>query len=200
MDGIELSNKIKSDKRTSHIPIILLTAFTGEEEQLKGLETGANDYLTKPFNFDILNIKIRNLLLLNTSWKNTYTKLLKVLPADVEIESSGERLLAKAITCLEKNINNHQFSVVDLSNQLGMSRGALYAKILEFTGMPPVEFIRSFRLDRAASLLLKSDMTVSQIAYEVGFATPHYFSRSFKNKFNVLPSEYRKSVITEVSE
>jgi len=199
MDGIELSNKIKSDKRTSHIPIILLTAFTGEEEQLKGLETGANDYLTKPFNFDILNIKIRNLLLLNTSWKNTYTKLLKVLPADVEIESSGERLLAKAITCLEKNINNHQFSVVDLSNQLGMSRGALYAKILEFTGMPPVEFIRSFRLDRAASLLLKSDMTVSQIAYEVGFATPHYFSRSFKNKFNVLPSEYRKSVVSEVS-
>ena len=97
MDGIELSKKIKSDKRTSHIPIILLTAFIGEADQLKGLETGANDYLTKPFNFEILNIKIRNLLLLNTSWKNTYTKQLKVSPADVEIESSGEKFLNKVI-------------------------------------------------------------------------------------------------------
>jgi len=200
MDGIQLSKKIKGDKRTGHIPIILLTAFTGEEEQLKGLETGANDYLTKPFNFEILNIKIRNLLLLNTSFKNTYTKQLKVLPADVEIESSSEKLLNKAITCLEKNINNPEFSVVDLSNQLGMSRGALYAKLFELTGKPPVEFIRSFRLDRAAFLLQKSDMTVSQIAYEVGFATPHYFSRSFKNKFNVLPSEYRKNDVSEVTQ
>ena len=81
-----------------------------------------------------------------------------------------------------------------------MSRGALYAKLFELTGKPPVEFIRSFRLDRAAFLLQKSDMTVSQIAYEVGFATPHYFSRSFKNKFNLLPSEYRKNDVSEVTE
>jgi signal transduction histidine kinase/ligand-binding sensor domain-containing protein/DNA-binding response OmpR family regulator len=200
MDGIELTKKVKHDKRTSHIPVILLTAFTGDEVQLKGLETGANDYLTKPVNFDILNIKIRNLLSLNTSLKNTYSKQLKVLPANIEVESSGERLLSKAVTCLEKNMNNPEFSVVELSNQMGMSRGALYAKIFELTGKPPVEFIRSFRLDRAAALLLKSDMTVSQIAYEVGFATPHYFSRSFKNKFNVLPSEYRKKVCAKVAE
>ena len=199
MDGIELTKKIKSDKRTNHIPLILLTAFTGKEEQLKGLETGANDYLTKPFNFDILNVKIRNLLILNASLKNTYTKQLKVSPSDVEVESSSEKLLTKAIGILETNINNPEFSVVELSNHLGMSRGALYAKIFELTGKPPVEFIRSFRLDRAAFLLLKSDMTVSQIAYEVGFATPHYFSKSFKNKFNMLPSEYRKNAVQTVS-
>jgi len=183
----------------NHVGVLVAQAEL-EHPVLKGLETGANDYLTKPFNFEILNIKIRNLLLLNTSFKNTYTKQLKVLPADVEIESSSEKLLNKAITCLEKNINNPEFSVVDLSNQLGMSRGALYAKLFELTGKPPVEFIRSFRLDRAAFLLQKSDMTVSQIAYEVGFATPHYFSRSFKNKFNVLPSEYRKNDVSEVTE
>jgi len=193
MDGIALSKKIKADKRTSHIPFILLTARTREDEQLKGLESGANDYLTKPFNFEILNIKIKNLLRVNTILKNTYTKQLKVVYPEIEIESSKERLLSNVINYIDNNLNNPKFSVVGLSEHLAMSRGALYTKIFELTGLPPVEFIRSYKLDRAAMLLLKSDLTVSQIAYEAGFATPHYFSRSFKDKFNVLPTEYRKA-------
>jgi signal transduction histidine kinase/ligand-binding sensor domain-containing protein/DNA-binding response OmpR family regulator len=192
MNGIALSRKIKADKRTSHIPLIMLTARTGEDEQLRGLESGANDYLTKPFNFEILSVKIKNLLQLNTSFKNTYTRQLKVVHTGMEIESSKEKFLAKVINYIDNNLNNPKFSVVDLSQQLAMSRGALYTKIFELTGLPPVEFIRSYKLDRAAILLLKSDLTISQIAYEAGFATPHYFSRSFKDKFNMLPTEYRR--------
>jgi signal transduction histidine kinase/ligand-binding sensor domain-containing protein/DNA-binding response OmpR family regulator len=192
MNGIALSRKIKADKRTSHIPFIMLTARTGEDEQLRGLESGANDYLTKPFNFEILSVKIKNLLQLNTSFKNTYTRQLKVVHTGMEIESSKEKFLAKVINYIDNNLNNPKFSVVDLSQHLAMSRGALYTKIFELTGLPPVEFIRSYKLDRAAILLLKSDLTISQIAYEAGFATPHYFSRSFKDKFNMLPTEYRR--------
>ncbi len=193
MDGITLSKKIKADKRTSHIPFILLTARTREDEQLKGLESGANDYLTKPFNFEILNVKIKNLLHLNTMLKNTYTRQLKVVHPDIEVESSREKFLGNVIKYIENNLNNPKFSVVDLSEHLAMSRAALYTKIFELTGLPPVEFIRSYKLDRAAILLLKTDLTVSQIAYEAGFATPHYFSRSFKEKFHMLPTEYRKA-------
>lgn len=192
MNGITLSRKIKADKRTSHIPFIMLTACTGEEEELRGLESGANDYLTKPFNFDILNIKIKNLLQLNTLLKNTYKKQLTVVHPDIEVESSGEKFLNKVINYIDNNLNNPKCSVVDLSEHLAMSRGALYTKIFDLTGLPPVEFIRSYKLDRAAILLVKSDLTVTQIAYEAGFATPHYFSRSFKEKFNMLPSDYRK--------
>lgn len=193
MDGITLSKKIRADKRTSHIPFIMLTARTREDEQLKGLESGANDYLTKPFNFEILNVKIKNLLQLNNTLKNTYTKQLKVVHPDIEIESGREKLLSKVINYINNNLNNPKFSVADLSDHLAMSRGALYTKIFELTGLPPVEFIRSYKLDRGAILLLRSDLSVSQIAYEAGFATPHYFSRSFKDKFNMLPSEYRKT-------
>jgi DNA-binding response OmpR family regulator len=197
MDGISLTGKIKSDKRTCHIPVILLTALTGDRQQLSGLEVGANDYLTKPFNFEILNIKIKNLLSQNSLLKDTYTKQLKVTPDGVEVESSGEKLLSNAINYIEKNLTNPKFSIVDLSEHLGMSRGALYNKIFALTGQPPVEFIRSYKLDRAAYLLVNSDMTISQIAYEAGFGTPHYFSKSFKNKFDVLPSEYRKMQIKD---
>ncbi|MEJ6979503.1 two-component regulator propeller domain-containing protein [Pedobacter sp. P351] len=190
MDGIEFCRKVKSDKRTSHIPIILLTALTGEEEQIKGLETGANDYMTKPFNFEILNAKIKNLLVLNSTLKNTYTKQIKVHSSEPVIESHSDKLLNKVVLYIEENINNPQLSVEDLSRHVGMSRGSLYNKILELTGLSPVEYIRSVKLDKAAVLLEKSDMNVAQIAYMVGFATPNYFAKSFKAKFNMQPSEY----------
>lgn len=190
MDGIELCVKVKSDKRTNHIPIILLTALTGEEQQIKGLETGANDYLSKPFNFEILNAKINNLLVLNRTLKETYTKQIKVQTPEVIIESHSDRLLNKVVLYIEENLNNPKLSVEDLSKHVGMSRGSLYHKILELTGISPVEFIRSVKLDKATVLLEKSDMNISQIAYTVGFATPNYFAKSFKAKYNMQPSEF----------
>lgn len=191
MNGIELCIKVKSDKRTNHIPIVLLTALTGEEEQIRGLETGANDYLTKPFNFEILNNKIKNLLFLNRTLKDTYTKQIKVQAPEVLIESHSDRLLNKVVLYIEENLNNPRLSVEDLSKHVGMSRGSLYYKILELTGQSPVEYIRSVKLDKAAVLLEKSDLNVSQIAYMVGFATPTYFAKAFKAKFNIQPSEFK---------
>ncbi|HTN22239.1 MAG TPA: two-component regulator propeller domain-containing protein [Pelobium sp.] len=188
--GTELCQKIKSDKRTTHIPVILLTALVGEEDQLLGLEKGANDYMAKPFNFEILNAKIRNLLTLNESLKTAYSKRIKVDTPEIEIESDNEKLLNKINKYVESNLTNPQLSVEDLSRHVGMSRGSLYTKILELTGETPVEFIRSIKLERAAILLDKSDMNISQVSYAVGFATPNYFARSFKAKFNLLPSEY----------
>jgi signal transduction histidine kinase/ligand-binding sensor domain-containing protein/DNA-binding response OmpR family regulator len=190
MDGIDLVKKLKADKRTSHIPVILLTALTAEEQQIAGLETGANDYITKPFNFEVLHAKIRNLLLLNQTLKTTYTRQIKVLSPEVHIESADEQLLKTIAGYLEENLTNAQLSVESLSKEVGMSRSSLYNKLLELTGQTPVEYIRSYRLDKAAALMEKSDMTVAQIAYQVGFSTPNYFARSFKNKFNMLPSEY----------
>lgn len=190
MDGIQLTKKIKSDKRTGHIPVVLLTALSGEKNQANGLETGANDYITKPFNFEILNAKIKNLLALNSALKNTYTRQIKVLAPEVKIESDDQKLLKNIMLYLEENLTNSQLSVEELSRHVGMSRSTLYNKVFELTGQTPVEFIRSVKLDKAAVLLEKSDMNIAQIAYTVGFSTPNYFAKSFKAKFNMLPSEY----------
>ncbi|WP_276483419.1 hybrid sensor histidine kinase/response regulator transcription factor [Paraflavitalea pollutisoli] len=190
MDGISLVQKLKADKRTSHIPVILLTALTAEEQQLAGLSTGANDYITKPFNVEVLHARIRNLLHLNNTLKTTYTKQIKVLAPEVSVTTGDEKLLNRIVAYLEENLTNSQLSVESLSREVGMSRSSLYNKLLELTGQTPVEYIRAYRLDKAAVLLQKSDMTIAEIAYQVGFSTPNYFAKSFKAKFNLLPSEY----------
>lgn len=192
MDGIALCRKLKSDKRTSHIPIILLTALTGDTNQLIGLNTGANDYLTKPFNFEILNLKIQNLLKLNQNLKNAYSRQLKVITPDIEVQSDDEKLLLKITQYIESNLDSPDLSVEELSKQVHMSRGSLYNKIVNLTGETPVEFIRSLKLEKAAALLEKSDMKISQIGYTVGFPTPNYFTRAFRAKFNMSPSEYMR--------
>lgn len=191
MNGIDLCRKIKNDKRTSFVPVILLTALTGEEQQLKGLETGASDYMTKPFNFEILLSKIRNLLAQQETVKRTYQKQLKSDPSEIKVESPDEKFMHHALEIIEKNIANPDFLVEELSRELCISRVGLYKKMLALTGKPPLEFIRSVRLKRAAQLLEKSKLTVAEIAYEVGFNDPKYFSRFFKSYFNILPSAYQ---------
>ncbi len=190
MNGIDLCQKIKKDQRTSHIPVILLTALAGEEQQLKGLETGANDYLTKPFNFEILLSRIRNLLSQQAIARKTFEKRIEVRPADVQTTSPDEQFLHQVMDIIEKNMSNPDFSVEEMSKGVFMSRVALYKKILALTGKTPIEFIRSVRLKRAAQLLEKSEMTVAEIAYEVGFNNPKYFSKYFKMEFHVLPSQW----------
>lgn len=190
MDGISLLQKLKGDKRTSHIPVILLTALANDDQQIAGLETGANDYITKPFNSEMLHARIRNLLQLNYTLKNTYSRQIKVLTPEAEIASSGEKLMNRIVCYLEEHLNSSQLSVESLSREVGMSRSSLYSRLLELTGQTPVEYIRSFRLEKAAVLMEKSDMTIAEIAYHVGFSTPNYFAKSFKAKFNMLPSEF----------
>jgi DNA-binding response OmpR family regulator len=191
MDGIDLCKKIKTDKRTSFIPVILLTALTGEEQQLAGLQTGASDYMTKPFNFEILLSKIRNLLSETDNFKKTYQKKVQVQVSEVVMESAEERFMQRLLQVMEKNISNPSFSVEELSREMFMSRVALYKKLFHLTGKTPIEFIRYTRLQRACQLLEKTSLTIAEVAYEVGFNNPKKFSQYFKEEFQVLPSAYR---------
>jgi signal transduction histidine kinase/ligand-binding sensor domain-containing protein/DNA-binding response OmpR family regulator len=193
VNGIDMVNKLKADRRTSHIPVILLTALTDQQQQIKGIETGANDYITKPFDFEVLSAKIKSLLELKSAMMSTYVKQINLTAPVVRIDSSDEVLLQEIVLFLEQNIMNPQLSVEVLSKQFGMSRSTLYTKLLQIAGETPVEYIRSFKLERAALLLQKSNMTIAEISYQVGFTMPNYFARSFKQKFGMLPSEYAAS-------
>ena len=194
MNGIDLCRKIRGDSRTSFIPVILLTALLGEEQQLKGLETGASDYMTKPFNFEILLSKIRNLLSQQETARKTWQKQVAAGPAAIKVESPDDKFIRLVLELIEKNMSNPDFSVEEMSRELYLSRVALYKKIRALTGKTPVELIRSIRLKRAVQLLEKSRFTVAEIAYEVGFNDPKYFSRHFKAEFGILPSAYQRSV------
>lgn len=193
MTGIALCKKIRTDPRTTQIPVILLTALTGEEQELTGLETGANDYMTKPFSFEILNSKIRNILVQQETFRKLYQKQVEVQPLSVEIESPDEQFLQQVLQEIEKNIDNSNFSVDMLSNMLFVSRVTLYKRIVALTGKTPLEFIRSYRLKRAAQMLEQDKLTVSQICYKVGFKTTKHFVKSFKEEYDILPSKYAES-------
>jgi signal transduction histidine kinase/ligand-binding sensor domain-containing protein/DNA-binding response OmpR family regulator len=190
MNGIELSRKIKSDKRVSHIPVILLTALTEDTFQLRGLETGASDYLTKPFSFEILHIKIHNLVMLSQRLKETYTRRLAIETPPVQVASADEQLILRVTQFIEANLDNSNLSVEEVSKHLFMSHASLYRKIVDLTGETPVEFIRSVRLAKAADMLEGSSLKIAEIGYAVGFTSPNYFTRAFKAKYNLAPSEY----------
>lgn len=193
MDGVELTRKIKNEMLTAHIPIILLTAMGSDEKELEGLKAGANDYITKPFTFEILASRIRNLLAQQKLLQKRFHKQVEVNPGEVTITPVDEKFLKQALEAVEKNIDNPDFSVEDFSRDMFMNRVTLYRKILSLTGKTPIEFIRSMRLKRAAQLLEKSGMSIAEIAYEVGFNSPKNFTKFFKEEFRVLPSQYLAS-------
>ena len=191
MDGNELCRLIKQDKRTAHIPVILLTARQNTEAKLEGLQTGADDYVTKPFNMTILALRIRKLIELSRYHRVTQG-MIDPAPSEIVITSLDEKLVEKAIKYVEDNMSRTELSVEELSRELGMSRVHLYKKLLQITGKTPIEFIRVIRLKRAAQLLRESQLHVSEVAFEVGFNNPKYFSRYFKDEFGVLPSVYQE--------
>ena len=191
MDGNELCRLIKQDKRIAHIPVILLTARQNTEAKLEGLQTGADDYVTKPFNMTILVLRIRKLIELSRYHRVTQG-MIDPAPSEIVITSLDEKLIEKAIKYVEDNMSRTELSVEELSRELGMSRVHLYKKLLQITGKTPIEFIRVIRLKRAAQLLRESQLHVSEVAFEVGFNNPKYFSRYFKDEFGVLPSVYQE--------
>lgn len=193
MDGVELARKIKTETLTAHIPVILLTAMGSEEKQLEGLKAGVNDYITKPFTFEILASRISNLLAQQELLQKRFQKQIEVNPAEVTITSVDEKFLKQALELVEKNMDNPEFSVEDFSRDMFMNRVTLYRKILSITGKTPIEFIRSIRMKRAAQLLEKSGMSIAEIAYEVGFNNPKNFAKAFKDEFKILPSQYAAS-------
>jgi signal transduction histidine kinase/ligand-binding sensor domain-containing protein/DNA-binding response OmpR family regulator len=196
IDGIELCRRVKADKNICHIPVILLTGLSTEQEQFESLETGADDCIIKPFNFQILEVKISNLISNRRSLKHAFSNRLIIEPNDIAIVPLDEQFIHKALDLIEKNISKTDYTVEELSRDLGMSRTLLYKKILALTGKPPLEFMRKLRLQRAAQLLQKSQMNISEITFQVGFNDPKYFRKHFKNEFGVLPSKYSEKFKT----
>jgi signal transduction histidine kinase/ligand-binding sensor domain-containing protein/DNA-binding response OmpR family regulator len=194
MNGVELCKKIREDYRTNHIPVILLTALTEEKDQLAGLVNGANDYITKPFNFEILASKINGLLSLQEMMKKTYQKQKEIQVEDMVIVSEDEKFLQNVFACIDKNLNNYNFSVEKLSSHMALSRVSLYKRLLTLTGKSPVDCIRTVRLKKAVQLLEKSQLSIASIAYEVGFNNPTYFSKVFKDEYGMVPSDYLANI------
>ena len=192
MDGIELCRTIKTDRRVSHIPVVLLTARAEDEQQLQGYQTGADAYVTKPFRLDILLVRISNLIMQREQLQKQFQQHVQIRPNEVAVRSMDEQFVNSAVKVVEDNLANAEYTVEQLSEAMSMSRVYLYKKILSLTGKTPVEFIRIIRIRRAAGLLEKSQLTVSEIAYQVGFNNPKYFAKLFKEEYQMLPTEYRK--------
>lgn len=190
MNGVELCKAIKGHPNLSHIPVILLTARMAEDQKMEGFQAGADDYVTKPFSFEILLARIRNLIHQREIFHKDFRRQIEVKASTIRITSMDEKLIQNAIKIVESNITDPDFSVEDLSHELGMSRVHLYKKLLALTGKSPLEFIRTIRLQQAAQLLEKSQLTVSEVAYRVGFNNPKYFTKYFKEEYKVLPSAY----------
>ena len=190
VDGFAVCSALKSDMRTSHIPVILLTARSSEKSKLTGINMGADDYINKPFNPRLLIARIRNLILQRKQLRELFSKEFIVKPTDVMISSSEGDFLKSAIGIIEKNIDNIKYSVDDFSRDLGLSYIQLYRKLEAMSGQSPVQFIRSMRLKRASQLLLTTGRNINEVALSVGFNDASYFSKSFKEMFGVLPKQY----------
>ncbi|MBW6501923.1 MAG: response regulator [Bacteroidales bacterium] len=190
MDGIELCRRVKAGNDTSHIPVILLTARSTETEQSEFLEAGADDCITKPFSFQILEAKINNFISIRRSLRKKFMNNFMIEPKDIEIISLDEQFIHKTLDLVDRNMSKSDYTVEELSRDLGISRTLLYKRILALTGKPPLEFIRSLRLKRAAQLLEKSQLNISEVAFKVGFNDPKYFRKHFKDEFGEIPSRY----------
>lgn len=190
MDGIEFCKRIKSDWRTSHIPVILLTAKASSESRIEGLETGADDYLTKPFNFRELSVRIKNLLVQRATLKEKFGKDVKFIPENITPNKADQEFVNNAIGIVEKHIGDTSFDSDKFAGEIFLSRSQLHRKLQTITGQSTGEFIRTVRLKKAAGLILEKQLSVTQISFEVGFNSPSHFTKAFKQMFDCLPSEF----------
>jgi signal transduction histidine kinase/DNA-binding response OmpR family regulator len=190
MNGIEFCHKIKTCWQTSHIPVMLLTAKAGLESKVEGLETGADDYLTKPFSFEELTARAKNLINQRKHLREKFSKDINIQPASLSTNSMDKEFIEKIMKVVEQNIEKEKFNSQTLAEEMFISKRQLHRKLLALTGKGPGEFIRIVRLKKAAQLLIENKFSVTQVAYEVGFGSPAQFTRAFKKYYNSLPSEY----------
>ena len=191
MDGIELCKKLKTDVHTSHIPVIMLTAKAGMENKIEGLETGADDYLTKPFDGKELLVRTKNLIEQRRRLRELYSnKEVQIDPKKVTVTSMDQNFLEKVLALLEENSPNSDFGVPQMQDALAMSKTQLHRKLKALTNEAPGELLRNFRLKRAAQLLSQKADSVTQIAYKVGFNNLSYFAKCFKELYGVAPSSF----------
>ncbi|MNQ77970.1 Sensor histidine kinase TodS [compost metagenome] len=190
MDGFTLCNQLKSDERTSHIPILLLTAKSGQTDQISGLSQGADIYLTKPFSTRILQLQVHNLLEAREKMRKKYSRELILEPNQVVVNPVNEQFLSRLIGIIEDHMEEENFGVELLAEKIGMSQSVLYKKLKALTDLSVNDFSKSIRLKKAAQLLLQKHYTVYEVGYMVGFSDRKYFSREFKKQFGQTPSQY----------
>ena len=197
MNGIELLDKLKNAPETSHIPVILLTAKTSIESQLEGLRCGADLYLTKPFNNDVLHASICALL------KNRKTqveaimnsrKVITLQPGEVEISPRDENFLKSCVQAVEGGMADTDFNMDSVAAAVGLSRSTFFKKFKALTGLAPVDFVKNMRLKRAEQLLRTGSFNISQVAFQAGFSSPGYFSTCFKEHYHISPTEFLKNI------
>ncbi|MBN2893700.1 MAG: tetratricopeptide repeat protein [Bacteroidales bacterium] len=189
IDGIELTKTLKNNTDTSHIPIIILTAKVSHESKIEGLQTKADDYLSKPFNFEELFVRINNLLEIRRKLREKYMRSIEVNPSEITCNSIEEQFLEKLLKVVEENMSNTDFSVEMLCEIVGMSRSNIHKKLKSLLNQSATEFINTIRIKRAAQLLMQNAETISEIAYEVGFNSLSYFNKIFRKHFGITPTE-----------
>lgn len=189
MDGIELCEHLKTNIETSHIPIILVTAHQ-TTYKTKGLQIGANDFIVKPFSSEELILKIQNLIRIQKSIHQKFRRSTTLVPQQIAVTSADEQFLEKAMQIVENHIDNTSFAVEQFAYELAVSRPLLFNKVKSLTGLTPNNFIKTIRLKRAAQLLKQQKLTVSEVAYKVGFRDPKYFSKCFQQHFQKTPSKF----------
>jgi DNA-binding response OmpR family regulator len=191
LNGLDMCRRLKNDIQTSHIPIILLTAKLSDETEIDSYKAGADSYIAKPFNFDVLLTRIEMLIEQQEKRKKIFHKTIGITPGSITTTSLDEELIRKALASVEENMDNSDYSVDNLALALAISRRQLSRKFQYIIGLSPSEFIRSVRLKRAAQLLKDTQYNISEIAYMAGFNTIKYFNLNFKDEFGVTPTQYR---------
>ena len=194
MDGFEVCARLKNNLQTSHIPIILLTARGSVDAQVEGFETGADEYMTKPFNANLLNVRVRNLLNIRKKLQQRFQEQINIKSAEVTPSARDAEFIKKAIEIIDTHLDDPDFDGDTFAKALGVSRTGLYNKLKALTGKSINLFIRSLRLKRAAQLLIDGGIPVGDISFKVGFSNHSYFSRCFTKEFGVSPSNYLKSL------
>jgi signal transduction histidine kinase/DNA-binding response OmpR family regulator len=194
LTGVEFCGLVKENVKTSHIPVIILTSKSNNESKIVGWEVGADDYITKPFNANLLEVRVKNLLEIRRKLRERFTQEVEIQPKEITLNTADEHFLERAIRTVEENIDNPAFDIQQLESELKMSNMQLYRKLKSLTNLSGNEFIRNIRLKRAVQLLETESYTVSEIAYKVGFNDPSYFTRIFKKEYGKSPSEMRDKV------
>jgi len=190
LDGLHFCKRVKQNINTSHIPFMLLTARTETSQQIKGLEMGADDYITKPFSTPLLAVKITNLLRSRKRLKEYYSVGKEMVPENIAFNTLDEEFLKQAIQIVEDHLADSEFSVDQFSREIGMSRSNLYLKLKAITGESAMDFIKRIRFKKAVELMQSKRYTIAQITYMCGFNSPSYFSTAFKQHYGCMPSEY----------
>ncbi|NND62940.1 MAG: response regulator [Flavobacteriaceae bacterium] len=190
LDGFQFTSKVKEHELTSHIPVLLLTAKIEDESKLKGLETGADAYVTKPFSTSYLKATVENLLENRRKLQERFTQEVILTPKDIAVSSADELFLERLQKVMDEHITNSQFSAEIFSSEMGVSRMQLHRKLKALTGQSTTEFLRSQRLKLAANLLREGKISVSEVGYTVGFNDPSYFGKCFKKEYGCTPTEF----------